>query len=163
MRYTEALCLALWLALFSSTALNGQNETSLSSRIMEALKAKESGWKPIGLVENRILLVPSEKRILTAVWVSPQSRSKDVNLYVYSVESHGEAAAWLAPLRDKKVASGWQVSAYQIGDEGYLSRYKDERFEIAFRRGNVVTKIAGNDPRRVKDFAKCIVDQIRAN
>ncbi len=164
MRHIKALCFALWLALCSSIAVSGQNEASLSSRIMEALKAKEPGWKPISTIENRMPLVPSERRIFTAVWASPKARSEDVNVSVYSVENHGEAAAWLGPVRNRQVAAGWQVSTYQIGDEGYLSKYKDgERFEIEFRRGSVVAKIAGNGLRTVKDFARCIVDQIPAN
>lgn len=90
-----------------------------------------------------------------------QPHIEDVNISVYRVENHGEAAAWLAPVRDKLVATGWQVNPYQIGDEGFLSKYKDgERFEIDCRRGSVVARIAGNDLRRVKDFARCVIDQI---
>ena len=164
MRHIKALCFALWLALCSSIAVSGQNEASLSSRIMEALKAKEPGWKPISAIENRMPLVPSERRIFTAVWASPKSHSEDVNVSVYRVENYGKAEAWLGPVRNRQVAAGWQVSTYQIGDEGYLSKYKDgERFEIEFRRGSVVAKIAGNGLRAVKDFARCIVDQIPAN
>ena len=164
MRRIKVFCFALSLTLCSSIAAKGQNEASLSSRVMEALKSKEPGWKPIGVIENRIPLVPSEKRILAVVLVSPKSRSEDVNVSVYNVENHGEAEAWLGPVRNKQVAAGWQVSIYQIGDEGYLSKYKNgERFEIAFRRGSVVAKIAGNDLRTVKDFSKWVVDQIPSN
>jgi hypothetical protein len=161
MKHIKVFCFALWLALCSSMAVNGQNEVSLSSRIMEALKTKEPGWKPIGVVENRPLRVLSERSILYAVWTSPKSRSEDVDVSVYSVENHHEAAAWLGPLRKKQVAADWKVSTYQIGDEGYLSKYKDgERLVIEFRKANVVAKIAGNDLRRVKDSARCVVDQI---
>jgi hypothetical protein len=164
MRHIKVFCFAFWLALCSSIAVNGQNEASLSSRILEALKTKEPGWKPIATIENRMPLVPSERRILTAVWASPKSRSEDVDVSVYSVENHREAAAWLGPVRNRQVAAGWQVSTYQIGEEGYLSKYKNgERFDIEFRRGNVVAKIAGNDLRRVKDFARCVIDQIPSN
>jgi hypothetical protein len=164
MRRIKVFCFALWLALCFSIAVNGQNEASLSSRIVEALKAKEPGWKPIATIENRMPLVPSERRIFTAVWASPKSRSEDVHVSVYGVENHGEAAAWLGPVRNRQVAAGWQVRTYQIGDEGYLSKYKDgERFEIEFRRGSVVAKIAGNDLRTVKDFGKCVIEQIPSN
>ncbi len=164
MRHIKAFCFALWLVLCSSIAVNGQNEASLSSRIFEALKAKEPGWKAIGGIENHTPLVRSERRIFCAVWESPQSRSEDVHVSVYGVENHGEAAAWLGRVRKRQVAPGWQVSTYQIGDEGYLSKYKDgERFEIQFRRGSVVARIAGNNLRTVKDFAKCVIDQIPPN
>jgi len=164
MRHIKVFCFAFWLALCSSIAVNGQNEASLSSRILGALKTKEPGWKPIATIESRMPLVPSERRILTAVWASPKSRSEDVDVSVYSVENLREAAAWLGPVRNRQVAAGWQVGTYQIGEEGYLSKYKNgERFDIEFRRGNVVAKIAGNDLRRVKDFARCVIDQIPSN
>jgi hypothetical protein len=163
MRYVEAFCLAFWLAFCSSTAVRGQNESSLSSRITEALKAREPGWKRIAPVENRVLLVPSERRVVMAVWVNPKSGSEDVVVSVYSVKDHGEAVAWLRPVRNKEVGAGWHVSTYEIGDEGYLSKFKGrERFEIAFRRGNFVAWVKGNDLRKLKDSAKCVVDQIPA-
>ena len=109
MKHVKVFCFAIGLALCSSMAARGQNAGSLSSRIMEALKTKEPGWKPIGVVENRPLLVPSERSILYAVWTSPKSRSEDVNVSVYSVENHDEAAAWLGPFRKKQVAAGWQA------------------------------------------------------
>ena len=161
MKHVKVFCFALWLAICSSMVANGQNEVSLSSRIMKALKTKEPGWEPIGVIENRPLLVPSERSILYAVWTSPKSSSEDVNVSVYSVENHDEAVAWLGPARKRQVAAGWQVSLYPIGDEGYLSKYKDgKRFEIALRRGKVVAWVKGDDLRRIIDSARCVVDQI---
>jgi len=87
-----------------------------------------------------------------------------VQVSVDGVESRGQAAAWLGRVRNKQLAPGWHVSTYQIGDEGYLSKYKDGKgFEIEFRRGNVVANIAGHELPRVTEFAKCVVDQIPAN
>ena len=162
MKYTEALCLVLWLALCSSATVTGQDEPHLDSRIMEALKAKKPEWTPIAVIESgRVPLVSSEKRIVAAVWQNPKSHSEDVNVFVYGVANRVEAMAWLEPVRNRQLAPGWRVSIYQIGDEGYLARYKDGgRFEIQFRRGIVVAKIAGDALRLVKDFAKCIVQQI---
>jgi len=165
MRSTESIWLALWLALCSSATVKGQNEPSLSSQIMKALKAAEPEWTPVpAIVNGPGPLVPSEKKILVDVWESPKSQSENMTVDVYGVENRVEATAWLRFVRNRQVAPGWQVSIYQIGDEGYLLKYKDgERFEIEFRKGNVVAKIAGNDLRRVTTFAKCIVDQIPAN
>jgi len=114
---------------------------------MDALKAKEPNSKYIAAIESgRVPLVPSERRIIVGVWQGPKSRSQDVVISVYRVENREEAAKWLQPVRDKHVAAGWQVSAFQIGDEGYLSKYKNgNRFDIEFRRGTVVAKIAGDD------------------
>ena len=165
MRSTEAICLALWLALCSSATVKGQNEPSLSARIRKALTAAEPEWTPVpAIVNGPGPRVPSEKRILTDVWESPKSQSENMTVDVYGVENRVEATAWLRFVRNRQVAPGWQVSIYQIGDEGYLSKYKDgERFDIQFRKGNVVAEMAGNDLRRVKTFAKCTVDQIPAN
>jgi hypothetical protein len=45
-----------------------------------------------------------------------------------------------------------------------LSKDKDgERFEIEFRIGSVVARIAGNDLRTVKDFARYVIDQLPPN
>jgi hypothetical protein len=112
MKHIKVFCFALWLALCFSMAVNGQNEVSLSSRIMKALKTKEPGWKPIGVIENRPRLVSSESSILYAVWTSPKSRSEDVNVSVYSVENHDEAVAWLGPVRKRQVAAG-RLSSWQ--------------------------------------------------
>ena len=78
MRHIKIICVAFWLVLSSLMVVNGQNEASLSSRIIEALKAKEPGWKYIASIENVPPLVPSQRRIFTGVWVSPKSRSEDV-------------------------------------------------------------------------------------
>jgi len=161
----RAFRLAFCLAVFSSVVTNPQNDSSLATRIEKALKAKEPDWRYVGAIESgRVPLVPSERRIITGTWSGPKSRSQDVDIFVYSVESREEAAAWLRPVRDKRVAEGWQVNVFQIGDEGYLSKYKNgNRFDIAFRRGTVVAKLAGDDLDRVREFAHCVVEQIAAN
>jgi hypothetical protein len=132
---------------------------------VEALKANEPDWKYIGYLEfPHFPRVLSERRIITGIWTNPQARPKDVKISVYSVDSRGEAAKWLRPDSDQYLADGWQVSTFQIGDEGYLSKYRNgDRFDIEFRRGTVVAKIEGDDLGRVKEFAQTVVEQIRAN
>ena len=52
-------------------------------------------------------------------------------------------------------------SPFQIGDEGYLSKYKDgERFEISFRKGTVVGRTSARDLNKLKEFAQFIVESI---
>ena len=81
------------------------------------------------------------KRIVVGAWQVPKSRSQDVFVSVYSVENREEAAKWLQPVRDKHVAEGRHVNPFQIGDEGYLSKYKNgDRFDIEFRSGAIVAK-----------------------
>jgi hypothetical protein len=83
---------------------------------------------------------------------------------VYSVDNLAEAAAWLEPFRGKHVAEGWEVSPFQIGDEGYFSKYKDgEWFEISFRKGTIVGRASAGDLKKLKDFAQVIVESIPPN
>jgi hypothetical protein len=92
------------------------------------------------------------------------ARSQDVTVHVYSVDSLAEAAAWLEPFRNKHVAEGWEFSAFQIGDEGYFSKYKDgERFEFSFRKGAVVARTSAGDLNKLKEFAQFIVESIPPN
>jgi hypothetical protein len=86
-----------------------------------------------------------------------------MDLVVYSVENREEAAKWFQPVRDRQVARGWSVSSFQIGDEGYVSKYKNGRFDIEFRKGVIVTQVEGDDVNLAKEFANCIVEQIPAN
>jgi hypothetical protein len=126
MKHTEALSLALWVAFCYSATVARQVEPPLDSRIMAALNALEPEWTPIAVIESgRVPVVPSEKRIVAAMWQNPKSHSEDVNVLVYGVANRVEAMALLEPFRNRQVAAGWQVSIYQIGDEGYLANYKD--------------------------------------
>ena len=53
------------------------------------------------------------------------------------------------------------MSAFQIGDEGYLSTYKNgERFEISLRKGTVVARTAAGYLDKVKEFAECVIDSV---
>ena len=152
------------VGLFYSLEARAQTP-ALSVRISDALKIKEPNWKYIGAIQTgHIPLVPSEEPIILGTWKDPKSPSQYVSVEVYSVKNPEEAAKWLEPVRDKHVYAGWQVSALQIGDEGYLSEYKNgAQFEIEFRKWAVVAKIAGPDLDRVKQFAQCVAEQINAN
>ena len=97
--HLRAFCLAFCLAVFCSVTTNPQSDSSLATRIEKALKAKEPDWKPVASIESRVPRVPSERRIITGIWSGPKSHSQDVNIFVYSVESREEAAAWLRPTR----------------------------------------------------------------
>lgn len=151
-------------AVFSPFGTMAQTP-SLSSRIVSALRAKQPDWKYFGAIESgHIPLVPSEQPVTVGGWHGPNSASDDVLVFLYSVKNRKEATKWLEPVRDKHVYEGWQVSPFQIGDEGYLSEYRDgHQFEIEFRKGSVVTKIAGRDLNRAKEFAQCIVEEIDPN
>jgi len=162
----EILPFVLVLTLCCSMAAKAQNESSLSSRVIGAIQAKEPDWKPIATIQDRVPLVPSEKRILVTVWTRRKSSgiSELVETSIYGVENAERAAAWLRPLRTAHVAPGWHIGIYRIGDEGYVAKYKDgKRFEIQFRRVNIVSKIAANDLDKAREFAEVIAEQIPAD
>ena len=164
LRIAIAAVVVSMLVVFSSFGTMAQTP-SLSSRIVDALKAKEPNWTYIGAIESgHIRLVPSEQPVIVGSWHGPNYPSQEVTVRVYSVKNRKEATKWLEPVRDKHVYEGWQVSPFQIGDEGYLSEYKDgHQFEIQFRKGSVVAELAGRDLNRAKEFAQCIVEQIDPN
>lgn len=165
LRIAIAAVVVSMFVVFSSFGGTMAQTPSLSSKIVDALKAKEPNWNYIGAIESgHIPLVPSEQPVIVGSWHGPNSPSQDVLVQVYSVKNRKEATKWLEPVRDKHVYEGWQVSPFQIGEEGYLSEYKDGRqFEIEFRKGSVVAKIAGRDLNRAKEFAQCIVEETDPN
>jgi hypothetical protein len=46
------LCVALVFALCCSMTVEGQNQSSVASRVTEVLKAKEPGWTFVGAIES---------------------------------------------------------------------------------------------------------------
>ena len=160
MNRAQILCFVFCVTLCSSMAGAGQDESLLESRIAQALKDKEPCWKPIAVIESgRVPLVPSEKRILVATYECEQlgGAREGVNVSIYSVENTEQATEWLRPIRSKQVAPGWRISSYHIGDEAYLAKYKaGERFEIEFRKGRVVGKVAANDLARLDNLRSAL-------
>src|SRR5262249_53470281 len=143
------------LALCLSASARKVDDLDLNARITAALGDLKPGWKPVASLQSgHILMVPSEKRILTADWHDPQSPAHEVTVSVYAVANSAEATAWLAPIRNRQVAPGWKVTNYNVGDEGYLSEHSGpRRFDVQFRSGVVVAKISASDLRLVKEFA----------
>jgi hypothetical protein len=140
----------------------GDGERKLAKQIESALRAEEPDWKYVGYNESRNPAAPCERHFFITAWKGPQSQN--VQVWLYMPESLEGAMACLQPYRDKQLADGWQVSALQIGDEGYLATYKSgETFSIAFRKGTVAATIKGHDFGEIKDFAQCIVGEIPAN
>jgi hypothetical protein len=162
MRYVQIFCLTFALALCSSTSVRAQNE-EFASRVIDALNASEPGWRYVPVFESaHTRPVPSEKRIVVGIWRHESDR-EEVHVWIYQVESRREAAKWLKPGRTKQSALGWHISGYRIGDEGYLSKYRNgERFDIQFRTGNIVCKIAGDSLTSISAFAQHTVDQVSA-
>ena len=124
MRRIEFACAVLAVALFSALALKAQTEPKLATRIIQALQDKEPCWNPVvGIEGGRVPVVPSEKTVIVASWYCKQAGGspEGVAVSVYQVESTTEAKEWLQFIGKGRVAQGWTVRSYHIGDEGYLA------------------------------------------
>ena len=143
-----------------------QSELSLAFRVEQSIKTKELGWKSSrGIESGRIRVVPSERTLLVSFWERKLKNDgrKVVSVLLYDVESPPEAAKWLRPIREGKIAAGWQVEKYGIGDEGYLSKFQARRrYSLHFRKDNIVVEISGESFSYVKRFAQHVILQIAA-
>jgi hypothetical protein len=109
--------------------------------------------------------VPSERLLSLSVWdhISENGKLESVNVKIFQVDSRADAEMSLDPVREGKVATGWKVARFKIGDEGYLSTFKDGgRFEISFRKGIIVVKVSSDSFRVVERFAQHVAAQIEA-
>ena len=80
---------------------------------------------------------------------------------IFRVNSSTDAEVSLSPVREGKVARGWKVERLKIGDEGYLSTFKNgDRFEIQFRKGTIVVSVSSDSFQLVDRFAQLIAVQI---
>src|SRR3954467_12914404 len=114
--YATILCAALCLAVCLPEVSEAQ-DNSLRSSIVEVLKAYQPSWRvSYGIESGRSPLVPSEKTILVAEWISPNP-NETTDVHIYEVGNPSERADWLRPNRTNQVAPGWRISTYQIGDE----------------------------------------------
>lgn len=157
--------LALMFLVCNSWTTKGQTaaaeESPLVIRVERTIKSQEPGWTYIrGVQSARVPVVPSEKTLVASSWErKPKNgRRESVTLNIYEVESSSEAAAWLRPFSSGKAATGWRFEKFEIGDEGYLSKFQNgRRYALYFRKGNIVVEISGDSPSRVKEFAQYVV------
>ncbi len=108
--------------------------------------------------------VPSERLLSLSVWdhISDNGERESVDLKISQVDSRADAETSLEPFREGKVATGWKVERFRIGDEGFLSTSKDGgRFEISFRKGTVV-KVSSDSFRAAERFAQHVASEIEA-
>jgi hypothetical protein len=61
----------------------------------------------------------------------------------------------LNSMRQGKVAPGWKVKPYSIGDEAYLGTFRNgSRYEIHFRKDTVIVRVSSDSIRLAERFAK---------
>jgi len=146
------------------TRITAGSEEPLVSKVENAIRSTEPGWQYTPAILNGPPpLVPSERLIVAGEWnhhlKSGSRESVEVNLF--RVDSSVDAEMSLSEVREGAVATGWRVQRFQIGDEGYLSTFKNgARFGLHFRKGTIIVRLSGNSFRLVKKFAHCIAAQI---
>jgi hypothetical protein len=137
---------------------------ALVQRVEDAIHAAEPGWICIHAVWNGPPPdVASEKRLVTSVWehTAKDGTRERINLDISQVASRDDASLSLNPVREEKVAPGWTVKPYHIGDEGYLVTYKGgSRFEIHFFKDKTIVRVKSDSIELTEKFAKYTEEQI---
>jgi len=161
------LSLALAPLVCASVVVKAQSESPLVSRVEQAIRSKEPGWKfTRGIQSGRVPVVPSERTLATGS-LERKLRGggrESVSLNIYEVESSSEAARWLHPIGEGKVAAGWRVEKFEIADEAYLSTFQNgRRHSLYFRRGNIIIEVSGAALNVVKRFARYVALELAAS
>ena len=162
---TSSLILALLIC--APMTAKAQSKSPLVTRIEQSIGRKESGWKVSrGIQSGRVRIAPSERTLVASSWERKLKGGgrESVSLNIYEVESSSEAARWLHPIGEGKVAAGWRVQKFEIGDEAYLSTFRHgRRHSIYFRRGNVIAEVSGESLSVVKRFVQYVVSEMAAS
>ena len=143
-------------------------EAQLVAKVENAIKSTEPGWRCIrAVLDAPWQQVPSE-RLLVDFECEHSSETvgkrESVNLTIFQVDSKTDAKMCTAPVRQGKVATGWTVQDFKIGDEGYLVKFRNnERFEITFRKATIFVRISSASFRLVDKCAQLVAAQINAN
>ena len=138
-------------------------EEPLATKIRNAIRSAEPRWRCVNGILNAPLSVPSEKRLVVTScdYTSETGTRQDVGLHVFEVDSLADAKMSLSPLREGKVAKGWKIRKFELGDEGYSATYTNgRRFEIHFRKGTIVVNVSSNSLQRAERFAHLILVQL---
>ena len=155
---------AMFSLFIAITTLVVRAEAPLVTKVENAIRNTEPGWRCIrGVLDAPWQLVPGE-RLLVASECDQRSQTgkrQSVDLRIFQVDSPTDAKICLAPVRDRKVAAGWKVQEFKIGDEGYLATFTNKaRFEIQFRKGVIFATLSSDSFRLVDKFAKLVASQI---
>jgi hypothetical protein len=157
-----ASCLVVLMATLLMAA-----EAPVVQRIEDAIRAAEPGWRCIHAVLNAPPPdVPSERRLVASVWehTSKVGNRQSVHMLISQVDSRNDAQISLNSMRDGKVAPGWKVKPYRIGDEAYLGTFRNgRRYEIHFRKNTVIVRVSSDSMRLAEKFAKYAEGQIQDN
>jgi hypothetical protein len=156
---------ALALGMVVVATHDSRAETPLVDKVENAIRSTKPGWRCTrGILNAPPPLVPSQRPLVVEAWdhTSESGKRESVELMIFQVDNHTDAKMSLSPVRDGKVATGWKVERFQIGDEGYLSTFKHDgrRFEIQFRKGTIVVAVSSDSFPLVDRFAQLVAAQI---
>ncbi len=154
----------LTLAMLVVATHDARAETPLVAKVENAIRSTEPGWQYTrGILNAPPPLVPSQRPLVVEAWdhTSKSGTRESVEVMIFQVNSSTDAKTSLSPVREGKVARGWKVERLKIGDEGYLSTFKNGgRFEIQFRKGTIVVSVSSDSFPLVDRFAQIVAAQI---
>jgi hypothetical protein len=154
----------LALGMLVVATYNAHAETPLVAKVENAIRSTEPGWRYTrGILNAPPPIVPSQRPLVVEAWdhTSKSGTRESVELTIFQVNSSTDAKVSLSPVREGKVARGWKVERLNIGDEGYLSTFKNGgRFEIQFRKGTIVVLVSSDSFPLVDRFAQLVAAQI---
>lgn len=147
------LCL---LIVLSATALVCEDAV-LVRNIESAIRVAEPDWKCVhGVWNGPPPDVPSEKRLVLSIWLhtAKDGTHEKVVLDISQVDSRESAKLSLRAVREAKVAPGWTVQPYRIGEEGYLCTAETgSRYEIHFRKNTTIVRVKSDSLELTQRFA----------
>ena len=152
------------LGMVVVATLDARAQTPLVAKVENAIRSTKPGWRYTRAVLNAPPpLVPSQRPLVVEAWdhTSKSGKRESVEVMIFQVDSRTDAKVSLSPVREGKVATGWKVEMFKIGDEGYLATFKNRRrFEIQFRKGTIVVTVSSELFPLVDRFAKIVAAQI---
>ena len=139
-------------------------ETPLVGKVEDAIRSTKPGWRCTrGIFNGPPPVVSSEKTLVVEAWdhTSESGKRERVEVRIFQVDNRIDAKMSLSPVREGQVATGWKIEGLKIGDEGYLSTFKNgKRFEIQFRKGTIVVTVGSDSFPLVDGFAQLIAAEI---
>lgn len=161
------LTLSIFVSALSTVIVathGARAEAALAAKIENAIQSAMPGWRYTSAILNvPPPLAPSQRALVVEAWdhASESGKRDRVELEIFQVANRTDATICLSPVREGRVAPGWKVERFKIGDEGYLSKFKNgRRFEIQFRKGTIVVIVSSESFPLASRFAELVAAQI---
>jgi len=152
--------LSTLLILLCSTMtvpLQERPEDLAIQQVVEVVHSHEREWRYSGGICTCPPLLDEQVGISIGTFERKQRarHHERVELEVVVASSPDAASQWIRRFGNGGAAEGWTSEPYQLGDEAYLSTYKDgSAFGVVFRRGALLFKVDGRSLQTVLRFAQ---------